>query len=123
MTRPSNPDTPAPRRPRECPVEQALDLIGHRWTALIVWHLSGGTKRHAQLAVLLPRITAKVLTERLRRLERCGVVERVIYPEVPPRVEYTLTAHGHRLSAILDELEAWSKDTVGLGTFPHRPAD
>ncbi|WP_425145165.1 winged helix-turn-helix transcriptional regulator [Deinococcus sp.] len=100
-----------------------LDIIGHRWTALIVWHLSDGAKRHAQLAALLPRVTAKVLTERLRTLERLGVVERVVYPEVPPRVEYTLTPHGRRLSGILDELEAWGKDTATLGLTSFRSAD
>ncbi len=116
MTSTQERDEPTQRRPRECPVERALDVIGHRWTALIVWHLGDGTKRHAELATLLPRITAKVLTERLRTLERLGVVERVIYPEVPPRVEYTLTEHGARLGRILDDLEAWGKATEALTT-------
>ncbi|GAA5514980.1 HTH-type transcriptional activator HxlR [Deinococcus carri] len=97
-------------------MEQALGVIGHRWTALLVWHLRDGTKRHAQLAALLPRITPKVLTERLRTLEGLGAVERTVHAAVPVRVEYTLTAHGLRLGRILDELEAWGKDTEALGT-------
>lgn len=107
-------DKPAARRPRECPVERALAAIGSRWTALIVWHLGEGPKRHTELAALLPRITASVLTERLRTLERLGVVRRTVYPEIPPRVEYALTGHGADLGRLFDDLEAWSKATDAL---------
>ena len=115
------PDAPAPVRPRVCPVEQGLDVLGHRWTALIVWHLPSGPLRPAELTQRLPRITPKVLTERLRTLEALGGWPAECMPTVPTRVEYLLTAHGEALSRILDQLELWWKQGSGEATLEHLP--
>jgi hypothetical protein len=68
-TRKANLDTPALRRPSQCPVEDWLGFLGHRWNALLLWHLSSGAKRHGELMACLPGMTPKVMTERLEGLE------------------------------------------------------
>jgi DNA-binding HxlR family transcriptional regulator len=91
-----------------CPVEVTLDLIGGRWKPLILWHLKErGILRHGQLKRLIPTITQKMLTQQLRQLEDDGLVQRTQYAEVPPRVEYSLTAYGCELQAMLDHFCAW----------------
>jgi DNA-binding HxlR family transcriptional regulator len=91
----------------ECTVERTLDVIGGKWTTLILRDLLGGTKRFGQLRSSLGGIPPKTLTERLRDLERHGALERVQYPEIPPRVEYTLTEKGRALGAIIDAMADW----------------
>ena len=94
----------------ECPVRAALDVIRGRWKPSILWELNCGTKRFSELqAALLPGVTAQALTVQLRQLEADGVVERTVYPEVPVRVEYSLTQHGRGLSNVMDQLEIWGK--------------
>lgn len=91
-----------------CPVEVTLDLIGGRWKPLILWHLKEArVLRHGQLRRLIPTITQKMLTQQLRQLETDGLVERMQYAEVPPRVEYSLTAYGRELQAMLDHFCEW----------------
>lgn len=82
-------------------------LLARKWTLRIATALSGDTKRHSELAKLLPDITQKVLTETLREMERSGVVERAVYPVIPPRVEYKLTVVGLGLLKFSSELTAW----------------
>ncbi len=82
-------------------------LLARKWTLRIATALSGDTKRHSELAKLLPDITQKVLTETLREMERIGVVERAVYPVIPPRVEYKLTAVGLGLLKFSSEYTAW----------------
>lgn len=91
-----------------CPVEVTLDMIGGRWKPLILWHLKEQrVLRHGQLKRLIPTITQKMLTQQLRQLEEDGLVQRKQYAEVPPRVEYSLTAYGDELQAMLDQFCAW----------------
>lgn len=101
-------DIPAPRRPAECPVEDWLAFLGHRWNALALWHLSTGPKRFGELAALLPGITAKTLTERLEGLAARGLVVRAESATFPRRTLYRLTPDGEGIVAILDRIEVWA---------------
>ncbi len=92
---------------KDCPVERAVNAIGGKWTLLILRDLFTGTKRFGELRASLTGISPKTLTERLRALEREGIVERKIYPEVPPRVEYSLTDSGQKLEPIIEGMRAW----------------
>lgn len=92
-----------------CPMEATLDLIGGKWKSVILFRLNEGTKRFSELGRLLPRITPRMLTQQLRDLERDGLVNRKIYAEVPPRVEYSLTDTGRTLRPVLDALMAWGE--------------
>lgn len=102
-------DEPQPRRPIECPVEDWLGFLGHRWNALILWHLQASAKRHGELAILLPGVSAKVLSERLHGLEMRGLVIRSPIATFPRSVSYSLSTDGEALVAILDRLELWSR--------------
>ncbi|WP_110016583.1 winged helix-turn-helix transcriptional regulator [Plasticicumulans acidivorans] len=91
-----------------CPVEATLNVIGGKWKAVLVWHLlEGGVLRFGELRRLLPGITQKMLTQQLRELEAAGVISRTVYAEVPPRVEYAVTAHGRSLRPLLEAMHAW----------------
>ena len=90
-----------------CPVKATLELIGDKWTVLIILNLLNGTKRFGELKKALNPITQKVLTAHLRAMEENALVERRIYAEVPPRVEYTLTSTGYSLTTILDAMTDW----------------
>ena len=90
-----------------CPVEATLRIIGGKWKGVIVYHLLGGTKRFNELKKLIPNITQRMLTRQLRELEEDGIVSRVVYPQVPPKVEYSLTDAGHSLEQILDIMHQW----------------
>lgn len=93
-----------------CPVETTLLLIGDKWTVLILRDLMTGTKRFGELLRSVTGVSQKVLTEKLRRMEDNGLVTRDVFPESPPRVEYTLTDLGRSLSPILDALADWGWD-------------
>lgn len=90
-----------------CAVEAFLDALGGRWKGMILFHLLPGTRRFGELRKTLPHVTQRMLTTQLRELERDGIVSRKVYAEVPPRVEYTLTALGRRLSPILAAMAEW----------------
>ena len=90
-----------------CPVETALLMIGDKWVVLILRDLLTGTKRFGELQRSLNGVSQKVLSEKLRSLEDKGIVDRTVYPEVPPRVEYSLTDFGNTLSPVLDALADW----------------
>lgn len=96
----------AARRP-ECTVERTLDVIGAKWTTLILRELLAGTRRYGELKSALGRVSPKTLTERLRALEAQGILTRTVYPEVPPRVEYTLTERGRSLGEIIGAMAEW----------------
>ncbi len=96
-----------------CTVGVTLDIIGGKWKAVILWHLSHKTLRFSQLQRRLPGITQKMLTQQLRELERDGMVHRQVYAEVPPRVEYSLTQEGITLNPILAQMCEWGKAYVG----------
>ena len=95
------------RRASVCPVETGLDLISGRWKARILWKLYQGTMRYGELRRALPGITEKMLARQLRELERDQLVTRTQYPEVPPRVEYTLSEFGETMRPILEALREW----------------
>ncbi len=90
-----------------CPMELTLDLIGGKWKSLILWHLGENTLRFSELKKALPKITQKMLTQQLRELEQDGLVERYIYTQVPPKVEYSLTDAGKTLLPILTTMSQW----------------
>lgn len=93
-----------------CPrLAKALDLIGKRWTALIIYQLLEGPQRFNAIEAALP-ISGRLLSERLKELEKEGVVERKVYSEVPIRVEYSLTDKGQSLEMAVREIETWSKN-------------
>jgi DNA-binding HxlR family transcriptional regulator len=94
-----------------CPMEELLVLIGGRWKPVILWWLMGSEKpfRFKILRESMPRISQKVLTQQLRELERDGFVKREMFPEMPVRVEYSLTAFGRKLEPVLQELDSWAR--------------
>lgn len=93
----------------ECPVETTLALIGSKWKVLILRDLLSGTKRFGELKKSVGNVSQKVLTEQLRDMENDGIISRVTYAEVPPRVEYSLTELGYSLKPILDSMWNWGK--------------
>lgn len=93
-----------------CPVELTVGLIGDKWKILIIRDLLTGTKRFGELKKSLNSITQKVLTNKLREMEASGLVKRKVYPEVPPRVEYSLTDTGLSLKPILDSMVEWGNN-------------
>lgn len=92
-----------------CPVEVTLLLLSNKWTILILRDLLTGTKRFGELKKSLSGVSQKVLTANLRSLEEKGIIVREVYPEVPPRVEYTLTDLGKTLEPIIDSMHAWGE--------------
>lgn len=90
-----------------CPIEKTLRVIGGKWTILILRDLLAGTRRFGELQRSLHGISPKTLSERLRQLEAQGIIGRMIYPEIPPRVEYSLTEKGKSLQAILEQMRTW----------------
>lgn len=91
----------------KCPVEITLQLIGNKWKVLILRDLLTGTKRFNELMRSVTGITQKVLTSNLRAMESAGLLIRTVYPEVPPKVEYSLTETGMSLKPILDSMSSW----------------
>ena len=88
---------------------RAVRVLDGKWTMLVIRDLLTGTRRFSELRDSLAGISPKTLTDRLRDLEREGVVERVMYAEIPPRVEYTLTTKGRTLQPVIDALAAWGR--------------
>lgn len=95
------------KRLPDCPVETTLQLIGDKWKVIIIRDLLTGTKRFNELKRSVTGISQKVLTSHLRSMETAGLVTRKVYPEVPPRVEYSLTDIGFSLKPILDSMVIW----------------
>jgi DNA-binding HxlR family transcriptional regulator len=92
-----------------CPVRITTEIIGGKWKPLILFYLQDGTCRFGQLQKLLPGTSKKMLTQRLRELERDDIIHRKVFAQVPPRVEYSLTRHGQSLKPILVLMSAWGK--------------
>jgi DNA-binding HxlR family transcriptional regulator len=90
-------------------VEETLEMLEGRWKLLILFQLFGGqVKRFSELEKAIPAVTQKMLAQQLRQLEKDGIVRRVVYPEVPPKVEYSLTDWGQSLCPVLDALLKWA---------------
>jgi DNA-binding HxlR family transcriptional regulator len=102
-------EEPTPRHASACPVEEIAAMLGHRWTALVLWHLSTRPKRFGALQRCLPGVTQKVLTERLAVLIDHGVVTRSQPAAFPRQVTYQLSDRGRGLVTILDQLERWAQ--------------
>lgn len=93
-----------------CPVETTLTLIGDKWKVLLLRDLMPGTKRFGELKKSVGSVSQKVLTAQLRTMEEKGLVQRKVYAEVPPHVEYSLTELGRSLKPILDSMWVWGED-------------
>lgn len=100
-----------PRSPRTgpyiCGIDAAMDVVSGKWKSLILWELDNGTRRFGELRRGLPGVSEKMLVQHLREMEADELVQREVYREVPPRVEYSLTEHGRSLNAALGPLGAW----------------
>ena len=101
--------TPAKELPT-CPVETTLTLISDKWKVLILRDLLPGTKRFGELKKSIGHVSQKVLTAQLRQMEQSGLVNRKVYAEVPPKVEYSLTDVGYSLKPILDAMWTWGEE-------------
>jgi len=98
--------------PYSCPLTAAVNKIGGRWKPIILFYLSNGSRRFGQLAVTVPMISKKVLTQQLKQLEVDGLISRKQFNEIPPRVEYALTDFGKSVLPILDRICEWGKQFV-----------
>lgn len=95
-----------------CSLDYGMEIIRGKWKAVIICHLDKSATRFLELQRMLPGVSQKVLTEKLRELEKDGIVEKSIISELPLKVEYSLTESGSRLYEILRQLEMWSKDYI-----------
>jgi DNA-binding HxlR family transcriptional regulator len=91
----------------DCPVAATLEVIGGKWKPLVLFHLRDKPMRFSELRRLVPQATQKMLTQQLRDLERDGIVHRKVYPVVPPKVDYSLTAYGQTLKPLLSMMCKW----------------
>lgn len=103
-------------QPNTCPVERVTSLIGGKWKSVILHHLfDNGTLRFGELQKHIGGVTQKMLTAQLRELEKDGLIKRKIYPQVPPKVEYSLTDLGYSLRPIIEDMKAWGDTHLGVG--------
>ncbi len=92
-----------------CPTQRALETIADKWSVIVIYALSKGTRRYSELQRLIGGVSQKMLTQTLRKLERDGLVERHVYPVVPPKVEYSLTPLGETLTELLKAVCKWAE--------------
>ena len=92
---------------KPCPVEWTLDVIGGKWKCVILWHVRGHVRRFSELRRLIPGATQKMLTAQLRQLEHDGLIDRRVYVQVPPKVEYSISEYGSSLSPLLETMCKW----------------
>jgi DNA-binding HxlR family transcriptional regulator len=97
---------------QNCPTRMALDCIADKWTVLIIGCLAQGTRRFGQLRREIEGISPKVLTQKLRELERDGIIARKVYASVPPKVEYSITPLGKTLIGLLDAVRSWAESNI-----------
>lgn len=98
------------QKTEHCPVEATLDLIGGKYKALILWHLSDGKLRFSELRKVIKNATPKMLTQQLRELESQKLIHREVFPVIPPKVEYSLTDTGRSLMPILVAMRDWGAE-------------
>jgi DNA-binding HxlR family transcriptional regulator len=96
----------------DCPITATIDVIGGKWKPILIWVLLGGHKRFGELHKSIPGIALKVLSRQLKELEQDGIITRKVFPEIPPRVEYSLTSKGESLSGIMQSLAVWSENNL-----------
>jgi len=92
------------------PVELSLSIIGGKWKIPIIWGMKDGSQRYGELKRSLPKITHKMLTQQLRELEADEIINRKVYPEIPPKVEYSLTLLGKSVIPVIDLLREWGEE-------------
>ncbi|MFN5857090.1 MAG: winged helix-turn-helix transcriptional regulator [Pseudanabaenaceae cyanobacterium] len=88
----------------QCPIQFVVDLLGNKWSILVLRELFSGDRRTYELLAALPGISTKTLTQRLRELEAAGLIKRQVYPEIPPRVEYSITPKGLQIKPVMAAL-------------------
>jgi len=102
-----------------CPrYEHAIQILGKRWTGLLLNALMGGPRRFCELTAVVERLSDRVLSDRLRELEMEGIISRVVYPQIPVRVEYQLTEKGHALKPVIDAIHTWAERWVEPSSSP-----
>ncbi|ORE94216.1 HxlR family transcriptional regulator [Stappia sp. 22II-S9-Z10] len=106
-----------------CAVEAALQFIDGKWKGVILYHLLDGTMRFNEIRRAIPSVTQRMLTNQLRELEADDLIERTVYPQVPPKVEYSLTARGRTLQPVLIALKAWGTEHSGVALREERGCD
>ncbi|OUM96271.1 MAG: HxlR family transcriptional regulator [Thermobacillus sp. ZCTH02-B1] len=96
---------------RMCPkYESAAEILGKKWTGLIIYVLLGGPKRFKEIKELIPDMSDKMLTDRMKELEALNIVKRSVYPEMPVRIEYELTPKGKALEPVIQSIQRWSHE-------------
>lgn len=95
---------------KNCPVTATMGIIGGKWKILILWLISNDINRFGKMGMMLKDISKQMLTTQLRELENDGIIERKIYAEIPPRVEYFLTAKGQSLLPIIERMKDWGNE-------------
>lgn len=95
-----------------CPVTATMGLIGGKWKILIIYLVSNNINRFGKMSMMLKDISKQMLTSQLRELESDGLIERKIYPEIPPRVEYFLTAKGKSLHPVIESMKNWGVENI-----------
>jgi DNA-binding HxlR family transcriptional regulator len=93
-----------------CPVEATLKVLGGKWKILILFHIDGTPKRFSELKRLMPEITEKMLAQQLKELEKDQVINRKVYPQVPPKVEYSITKYGKTLQPVIGAMCEWGME-------------
>lgn len=94
-----------------CPrFKHAFDLLGKRWTGLILRTLCGGPRRFSEIAAIIPDMSERMLSERFRELEEAGIINRKVYPETPVRIEYELTEKGRGLHPVVEAVQEWADE-------------
>lgn len=96
----------------DCPITATMEVIGGKWKPVILYNLLSGTRRFGEIAIRIPNISRKVLTEQLKELERDGLVIREQYQEIPPRVEYSLTDKSRSLTSVFKEIADWGNENL-----------
>lgn len=95
-----------------CPVTATMDIMGGKWKLLILHLINNDINRFGKMDMMLKGISKQMLTTQLRELERDGIIDRIIYPEIPPRVEYALTERGKSLLPIIDLMKEWGTENI-----------
>ena len=91
----------------DCPISRTLEVIGGKWKPIVLHYLAEGARRSGELGRLIPQASGKMLTQQLRELERDRIIQRKVYQQVPPKVEYLLTPRGETLLPIMDAMCTW----------------
>lgn len=96
-----------------CPkFESAFEILGKKWTGLIIMVLMNGPRRFSEIREVIPELSDRVLTERFKELEKLGILTRSVYPDTPVRIEYDLTEKGRDLKTTFEEIQKWSEKWV-----------